>query len=75
MITVDNEWPFEPGLNYYRDLQNYTEKIAKLDREEFITMNEKYYVVSSAKLDKFAASEFVTIKYFQVSDTYILRKK
>lgn len=74
-LTIDNEWIYEPGLNYYRELQSLSDRIMEFDRDEFLTMKEDYYVVSGGKVEKFKTADFVLLKHFQVSDTYIYKRK
>lgn len=74
-LTIDNEWIYEPGLNYYRELQSLSDRIKEFDRDEFLTMKEDYYVVSGGKVEKFKTADFVLLKHFQVSDTYIYKRK
>lgn len=73
-ISIDNEWIYEPGLNYYRELFSLTDKIKEFDREEFLTMKDEYYVVSGGKVDRFKTSDFLLLKHYEVSDTYIYKR-
>ena len=74
-ITIDNEWFYEPGLNYYRHRQNFQASIKEFNRDEFREFSSLYYVVSGAKKSIFENDKFLLMRYFEVSDTYVFKLK
>lgn len=74
MPGIDNAWFYEPGLNYYRQQQGFADRMKEFDRQELNSMNESYYVISREYLPKFERNRFTIIRYFPVSETYILRR-